>query len=368
MNPSIIKGWDTPKTDYIQAHDSNELVKLVIELSNVCNLSCSGCFTKRVDGGWGDTKKKRLPNEMSFEDQVGLLEEAAALGASTVDIVGAGEPTLDSRFSDIVDVINALGMYSVVFTHGVSKAFEDMGVWKEKDISFFIKLWSRDSELQDRYVSGSIPDYSKKRDETIVRMVEAGFTRGTNITVDRIAYQTTRLGADILVMNSNYGEIVNLFDYCRANNIMPEIKTYIPEGPTRFDQAVNVQIYSPLHLAQLKTDEVSLIDFAGLRKMIVEEDLRMHGINNMNTFYPQSVKCTQSMASLYVTVSGDIRSCVGTHVSYGTYERGKGMLRQAIKARKEKVGFGCVPRLEDAQERGLPIDTGLKVIYGDGMR
>lgn len=368
MKPAIIKGWDIPKEEYIKAHESEGLVKLLIDLSNVCNLSCSGCFTKRVDGGWNGKNKKRLPNEIPYEHQIQLLEEAADLGVKTVDIVGAGEPTLDPFFNGIVDKIGDLGMYAVVFTHGVSRALENPEQWRNRDISFFIKLWSRKPELQDRYVDGSIPNYSLKRDEAIERMIGSGLSNGSDILIDGIDYRTSRLGADILVMRSNYEEIMELLRFCRGKNIMPIIKTYIPEGPTRFDQAQNLKVYHPEQLAQLKKDEVNPEEFARLRMQLSQFDETEFGIPKMRTFYPQSVKCTQSMASLYVTVTGDIKSCVGTHFSYGKYEPGKNMLRKAVQDRVEKVGFGCVPRIQDARERGLPIAGDLLKIYSEGMR
>ena len=365
--PSIIKGWDIPKEAYRKAHREDGLVKLLIELSNVCNLSCSGCFTKRVEGGWTPTSKKRLPNEIDYETQLRLIEEAAELGVQTVDIVGAGEPTLDPTFYDVVDHVERLGMQAVVFTHGATRAFEDVERWRDKEVSFFVKLWSRNPELQDGYVSGSLPDYSLIRDKTIERMVDVGLTEDGELSFDDIDYRTTRVGADVLVMRSNAGEIGDLLRYCRQRNIMPIIKTYIPEGPTRFDQEMNLKVYQPEELDALRQDEISPEEFQAVREELIRIDREEFGIPQMSTFYPQASKCTQSMASLYVTITGEIKSCVGTHHSYGHYEPGKSMLARAVEERKEKVGFGCVPRLLDAQERGLKIDGALKVLYAEGI-
>lgn len=95
-----------------------------------------------------------------------------------------------------------------------------------------------------------------------------------------------------------------------------------------------------------------------------------YGIEHMGVLYPGGTKCTQSMGSLYVTIQGDIRGCVGTHFSYGSYEPGNNMLRNAIEHRreKEKVGFGCVPRLLDSITRGLDIPEPVREVYQDGMR
>lgn len=277
MKPAIIKGWDYPKEDFIGAHESNKLVKLLLELSNVCNLSCPGCFTKRVEGSWSERGKSRLPGEMSFEDQLYLLDEAAGLGVKTVDIVGAGEPTLDPKFTSMIEEINRRGMYSAVFTHGVSGKLERPEEWKERDVSFFFKLWSMNPDLQDRYVAGSIPRYSDRRTQLLFRYLGAGFNEGAEVEIDGIPYRTTRLGADILVMRSNLHEIPTLFRFCRNLSVMPEIKSYIPEGPTRFDQEANRKIYDERQLEQLRRDEVPPSDFWKLREELERIDREEYG-------------------------------------------------------------------------------------------
>jgi len=367
IKPTIIKGWDIPKEEYIRAHEREGLVKLLVDLSNICNLSCPGCFTKRVKGGHTQKSKKRLSNEIPYKHQFELLEEASKLGVKTIDIVGAGEPTLDNRFEEFVDKINDLGMYAVVFTHGATDYFENPDKWKDKDISFFVKLWSQNSALQNLYVAGSIPDYSLRRDRTLSRLISLGLTEGKEIKIDGIEYKSTRIGADILVMRSNYAEIPQIHRYCREQKIMPIIKTYIPEGPTRFNQERNIDLITLEDLFELKKDEITSEEFLRLRKKLIELDKKEYDIREMKTFYPQACKCTQSMASLYVTVTGEIRSCVGTQYSYGIYEPRKNMLEKAIRNRKEKVGFGCPPRLEEIQRRGLVIPKSLSMLYSEGM-
>src|SRR3989338_1473807 len=237
MHPAIIKGWDLPKEEYAEAHQQNRLVKLVTELSNVCNLSCPGCFTKRDEGTWDEKSKKRLPDELSYENQIALIEEAKMLGVKVVDIVGAGEPTLDKNFEPFVGYITDAGLQTVIFTHGASPRFKKLvELWKNDPVSFFVKLWSQDPLLQQRYVGGSVLDYAIKRDAALETLIQDGYTQGEEVIVDGIPYKTTRVGADILVMQSNLSEIPDLFRFCRIHNIMPEIKTYIPEGPTLFSQ------------------------------------------------------------------------------------------------------------------------------------
>jgi len=358
MKPSIVKGWHWPKKDYTRAQRENKLLKLVTETSNICNLSCSGCYTKKDEGSWTDKGKKRLSDEMSLDDQLDLIDEAVEIGVRSADIVGAGEPLLDRNHEQVIGYMLNSGLHVVVFTHGAVPRFSEAAErWADNSLSFFLKLWSKNPSLQQAYVGGSVRDYTDKRDEAIDTLIELGFNDGEELNIDGIQYKTTRIGADILVMKSNYREIPDLFRFCRENNIMPEIKTYIPEGPTRFTEGN--PIYHPGDLEILRRDEITPQAFQELREELVRID-KEYGIPELPVLYPQGCKCTQSMASMYVTIQGDVHSCVGTQFNYGKYEQG--MLREAVENRKERVGFGCIPRLEDAKARGITISPELKMI------
>lgn len=371
IKPSIIQGWHFEIKEYEKAHQENKLIKLVTELSNVCNLSCEGCFTKKVNGSWNKRSKKRLSDEQNYNTQIALIDEADSLSVKTIDIVGAGEPTLDFNFGKFVDYVLGKGKHVVVFTHGASPKIDDFITrWKDENLVFFLKLWSRDPKLQNYYVGNSIENYAEKRDRTLNRLIELEYNSQKNIVVDDIPYQTTKIGADILVMKSNYDEIPDLFRFCRKNNIMPEIKTYIPEGPTRFVQENTTQRYSFKQLEKLRKEELSPDNFLKLRKQLEKIDEEEFGISKLSVVYPQGCKCTQSIGALYVTIQGAIKSCVGSHINYGIYTPKKNMLRAVLEERKnrEKVGFGCVPRLEDASLRGIILGKEIKNIYGKGSR
>jgi len=364
--PSIVKGWNIPKSEYEQVHNNNGLLKLVTEFTNVCNLSCLGCFTKKQSNSFTPKRKKRLESEISLDSHLKLIDEASDMGVRVVDVVGAGEPTLDPNFRKIVDHILSKNMQVVIFTHGATKQAHELAVdYKNKDVSFFVKLWSRDSNLQDRYVQGSVEDYTKRRNEFLNSLIHLGYNSENlgKINLDGIDYRKTRVGADILVMRSNLGEIPELFKYCRTENFMPEIKTYIPEGPTRFDQEENRLILTEPEFEELKKDKILDKDYSDLVRKLVKIDKEEFNIEEMNTFYPQGSKCTQSMSSMYVTIQGDVRSCVGTHISYGNYPNIS--LKEVVEMRneREKVGFGCIPRIDEINGTGLKVPENLLKLY-----
>ena len=296
---------------------------------------------------------------MQIAEQIELLREAKALGVKAMDIVGAGEPTLDPNFDTLIHEAGNLGIHSVVFTHGATRMFQDakrLERYKDLPISFFIKVWSLNDELQNRYVQGGFKNYAQMRNIALVNLRDLGFMEGNEVTIDETNRRLTRVAADILVMKSNAAEIPDIFRFCRGNNIMPEIKNYIPEGPTRFDYEQGY--FNDLSVekrAELKSEEIDQKDFAELRRRLQKIDAEEYGNPSLPYFYPQAVFCTQSMAALYVTIRGDILGCVGTDHVYGKYQSGQDMLVQALKSRKENVSLGCAPRVREANNRNIVI-------------
>jgi len=357
---TIVQGWASPKSSYLEAHQNGKLLKLVTELSAVCNLSCPGCFVHKVGDKVSDKGKGKRNNELSYDEQISLLHEASELGAKTVDLVGAGEPTLDRNFERYLEEVENLGMNAVVFTHAATKTFskENLSKYVGKPISFFVKLWSLDETKMNHYVRGSVSNYAAKRDAAIKNLKELGFMDGEEVSLDRTNKRVTRVGADILVMRSNIDEIPDIFRYCREMGIMPEIKTYIPQGPTKLDQLSNdFKGLSDEEQAKLKEDAVTMSEFSKLREELIRIDQEEFGNPEMHVVYPQGTFCTQSTGSLYVTIDGRVLSCVGTGHVYETYKPGVESLRKVIGSRVETVGVGCMPRFEDAKRIGDPVSA-----------
>jgi MoaA/NifB/PqqE/SkfB family radical SAM enzyme len=313
---TIIKGWDIPKEEFIEAEKNKRLCTISIDLTEECYLNCEGCFTR--------IQRKNIP-KISLEEKLCLIDEAADLGAKTVNIVGAGEPLLDPNFEEIIERINRNGMYAVVFTSGYygykSDLLQNPLRFREKKVSFVFKLWGRIESVEDSLVQKM--GYSKERNKNLRILLSHAFNKGEQICLDDRQYKLTRIGADILVRRGNYPEILNIFEYCRNNDIMPIIVPYIP--------------------GTLES-EFNYEEWKILCAKIGSIDQKLHNIKYEDLFYPQATKCPQSIAGLYVNNNGEIRSCVGTTKVYGIYKPGKNMLHQALKTRIEKVSFGCVPR------------------------
>lgn len=75
-----------------------------------CNLDCAFC----------DTTDRHRParGELPVERWIALVEEAAAMGARRVWVLGGGEPTLSAATPAILRRVKALGMEGVLATNG----------------------------------------------------------------------------------------------------------------------------------------------------------------------------------------------------------------------------------------------------------
>jgi len=146
----------------------------------------------------------------------------ADAGARTINIVGAGEPTIDPTFTDIIEYISQLGLKVLVATNGIVIAKNDdvLSLLQEAEASVVIKVNSRDPELQDTLVCRR--GYAELRDQAI----ELLFARGFN------ECKPTRLAFNTLVMKANYHEVFEIFKFCRSNNIAFISGDYMPTGRT----------------------------------------------------------------------------------------------------------------------------------------
>ncbi len=322
MKPTIIRGWDIAREDFQKAHREGRLVKLSLDLTNQCNLSCKGCFTRE--------ERLRI-GALHRDDYKQIIDQAKALGVKAIDFVGAGEPTLDRNFIKILKYLKKVSIIPVVFTNGISLNEDLVDQLYGNNATVVIKLWSIDKEKQDRYTSNG---YAEKRDTALALLIKRGFNKGTEIELNGIRYKTTRLGADILVRSSNYDEIPDIFRFCRNNEIMPEIKGYIPVSGISHE------------------DEISAQAYLDMRKDLAMIDEKEYGIVMPPTTYPRACDCTQSIGCLYINLSGRIKGCVGSKDSLWPFNIRTHSLRYVTKHRAERPGFGCGPRLAYQKKKG----------------
>lgn len=318
-NIVLLRGWDFKPEEYQEAWKNGRLLTAQIETSNLCDLACMYCFREEL----GVKSKKRLPGEISVEDTKQAIDDLVDLGSKTINIIGAGEPTVDQSFPEILDYIAEKQVTPVIFTHGGRLTEKLVDKLQETNSSVILKVNSFNPAVQDQLVNRY--GYTEKRDRGLRLLIEAGFNQPTE------DYRT-RLGIDSVICQDNNNEVLEIHRYCRDNNIMPLIKTFIPAGRTKDKTNMEISMQEFLEISK-KTRDIDKIDYDIEYQRLVP--------------YLGGVPCTQcGKASMYITILGDIFECPGQQSSYGNLKDIS--IREAFqKIRDEQTNynFGCPPRI-----------------------
>jgi len=316
--PALMKGWNFTREDYEEA--GGKLLTAQIETSNICNLACEYCFRAE-----GDEAKKKLDGELTLAETLTVVDQVTALGAKTVNIIGAGEPLMDRHFFTIVDYVAERGAVPVVFTNGflldkieVRQGLYDIGA------SVVIKVNSFDESLQNCMVGRK--NYAANRNVALQKLLESDFNQpGEDYD--------TRLGIDCVVYQRNKHEILDIFRFCRRNNIMSLFKTFIPIG----------------RAAERSDLEIGLDEFLVLSGEAERIDREEFGIEYGGGFpFMWGTSCTQKGPwAVYVNVQGEIYDCPGQKQHYGNV-RAVSLVDAFQELKKESHNFylTCPVRLK----------------------
>ncbi|MGO8735469.1 MAG: radical SAM protein [Terriglobia bacterium] len=298
---NTLAGWMFSPAELSAAIRGQILLNPSIDLSNACNLNCPYCFIEEKNS----SRKTRRPDELTVDEIVGVLKDFASVGAMTVNIVGAGEPTTDPCFKEVVAAIAAFNITPVVFTNGIRLANdpESVDFLYRTGATIVLKFNSTCESTQD-LVAGR-KGYCQVRDRALLSLIERGFAKPT----------PTRLALDTIAFQGNYPELPDIHRFCRINNIHPLIADYIPTGRTEgggfvgLSAIVNLppsQRSSVTHLLQPLTE----VQRQTLVARLAAIDESEFGIRRpLWAAYYSGGCCTQSLG-LYVDIQGNIWPCV----------------------------------------------------------
>lgn len=226
------QGWD-PKVDEPRIRS----VGLSTCLS--CNLKCIYCYAG---------EKKRLEDELTCEEQKGIIIQAEELGAEVVLICGDAEPLMDENLVDIVEQAYKSDMFPVVVTNGVMlgndklaeklhgmSAYELTQLLYDYGASLVVKMDSIKPERYDKIV-GVKSTYPKFMN-AVYNIGNVGFT---NI-MERQNGFLTRLAFSTVTMRINITELEEMKNF--ANSINAQ---YICKLPTLVGNALeNIDLMFP---------------------------------------------------------------------------------------------------------------------------
>jgi radical SAM protein with 4Fe4S-binding SPASM domain len=253
-----------------------------VETGRACNLRCRYCFA-----GSGTP----LAGELTTPELLAAIDQAVALGARVIPIVGGGEPTLNPDLTAIVGHIAARGALPGVFTNGIRVTAALARRLFEQNAYVVAKLNSFDDAVEDDLVGRAGASRAIKRG--LRRLQDAGFNRT----------QPSRLAVHTIIVRQNLAEIPTLFRWMRQHNILPYIQLPVITGRMERDLAITA--------AEART----------LFHRLLELDRQEFGYDWLPTPPNVAWACSQRVSSCYLTSLGDVQLCNSTPGALGNIRR-----------------------------------------------
>lgn len=297
-----MKGWDFSSDVVRQAIAQRQMLNPALELgTNMCPWNCDFCFTESPDNP--DSRKRRLANELSLDRRLKLIDEAAELGARSINFVGAGEPTIDPDFWTLLEQMAQRQITPIIYTEGSLRLTQRPFAQRLFDLGATIVLKVNslaDPSYQNRILRGIKPkrgipqrSYYAERAKALDILIELGFN----------AVVPTRLAFDTIICRENADEIEEIHRFARWHNIFVLFVNYLPSGRTHDG-----------HTTAISWDEQHKI-FQRLASIDVQE----FGLHHAAHFpYAGGVPCTIRGLGLFVTIRGDVFDCPGESQRLGS--------------------------------------------------
>ncbi|RJQ61048.1 MAG: radical SAM protein [Stygiobacter sp.] len=295
-----IAGWYFTEEEIQQAVSGKRMLNPSIDLTNACNLNCPYCYIEEKNS----ERKVRKPNELTLVETLRIIDDLKNCGAKTINIVGAGEPTIDPHFEEIINYIHSKGLTTVLFTNGIRFVYYQklLRLLYDRNVSIVLKYNFTDAKNQDLVAGRN--GYTLKRNSVLRTILDYGFN----------SHMPTRFGLDIIVFSGNAEEVLKIHQWCRKENIFPIAGEYIPTGRTEngeFHGHKSLETFGKKEKFALSKllQPIGVNERRKLYNRIKDYDKKI-GIehNDCAAYYGGGI-CTQILG-LYIDIEGNIWPCV----------------------------------------------------------
>lgn len=320
-------GWDFSQAEIARALRDGAILNPALELApNFCPWNCDFCFTEK---GLGGTKRK-LRDELTLAEKLELIESLAQRGTRSINIVGAGEPTIDPDFFTLIDAIAAAGIVPIVYTEGSLKLSDlaftqrlyDSGATVVLKVNSLVNPEYQNAVLLSGNPSPSTPkfDYFERRKQALANLIAVGFNSAV----------PTRLAFDTIACRENFAELEALHRYARDNNIFLLLVNYLPSGRSTAGH----------------TNAISRAEQFGLFARLAEIDRSEYGIEQRGIHpYNGSQPCLIRGTGLFLKINGDVLACPGETVPVGNIRREPlDQIWQTLAEVRRSFDGSCPPR------------------------
>lgn len=270
---------DTPEFTWDEIEYARQNYKLLtfgMELSNLCNFHCLYCY--RNAG-------KPLQNELTLEELYDAAKQAIDLRAKKVGIVGAGEPTLDSRLIPLLKFLRKYLKKVSVFTNGSCITPELAQELANLKIKIVLKINSLNPKAHNTLVGRR--DGYKLTMQGLKNLIDAGYQH-SNITVESVI---TRI---------NLKDLPSLWRWCRENGFTPFFERLTPQGRA---------ISSNLH--------VSPFEVFKLFRKLKEIDEKYYGFTWRIQPPWAPYHCLRHYYNCLIDIQGNVLPCSGVDIIVG---------------------------------------------------
>ncbi len=303
--PALRKGWQPPpqqkaRSERTRVQDpSSPLQRISLELSRQCNLRCTFCYAQATAEpcvGLTDAEVRAV------------IDEAVALGACLISIVGGGESLLRRSIlrsgESCIDYANKRGCYAVVYTNCTLVDREAARWLNDRDVTVVGKMMSLRDSVQDSLVG--VTGASVKIRRGVDALIEAGLA----------ATKPPRLALESVICRDNYDEMPAMWRWMRARGIVPEV-----EIPTMHGRATE-------NRGALFFDEAEAPDkYRQLFEELLAIDRSEFGYDWIP--HPPFVACSCQLyySNCYVTDQGAVQPCASVDRVYGRLRVGANQAR-----------------------------------------
>ncbi len=272
-------GLEFTPEEVTSCRKNNGLLSMELELSRACNLRCIYCYA---------SSGKPLPNELSLPEIFSVIDQAVALGAKKIVVLGGGEPLLYPDIFKVIDYISSANVQVDLFTNATLLDSHKAKALFDKNVSISMKLNSRDQATQD-YLAGKDGTFTAIQ-KGMKELIAAGYPD-----------EEHTLGIETIICKQNYDEIPEMWRWARKQDIIPYIEVMTSQGRATCNGGLEV-----------KPEKIKIL-FDKLAAIDAEE----FGCKWTPIPPLAASHCARHEYSCTVTSTGEIHPCPGVNVAAG---------------------------------------------------
>jgi radical SAM protein with 4Fe4S-binding SPASM domain len=182
-----------------------------LELSHACDLRCIYCYAE---------SGAALRDELTLEELIDAADQAKALGARKIIVLGGGEPLNSPHLVPLLEHLHGIGVAIELFTNGVRLTRDMAELLGTLHVAVVIKMNSFREDVQD--LLAGRPGAFKAIHNGLENLLSAGYPGPGRL-----------LGAQTVICRHNLDELPHMWRWLRTQGIVPYFESITLQGRAR---------------------------------------------------------------------------------------------------------------------------------------